>query len=235
MKLSISQFLYCLGLSVALSTTQELPLAIWRRDGYGENAGATTLVTSTATFDEIDSTYSIVSTGFLTILTPAASKSDKSDDTVAAELVTAKSESDRLDSATSTEHPSGSNGSATAAGHPTRPANYPTYAAYEEGIVYVKGMPYQILAADSDYYHVEQAGNGEWEVVDKVDAEDINDTEEEHKSKLAGGGSRSGGGAIYSADVPSAAENAVTKAVFFTIIAALMVTVGLLVFFGVIK
>ncbi|KAK6345251.1 hypothetical protein TWF718_007177 [Orbilia javanica] len=120
--------------------------------------------------------------------------------------------------------------------HPIKPKDYPTFADYEEGIAYVKGIPHQILAADTDYKRLKQAEDGiSWEEADKKDEkakQEELELELEHQNKLvAGEGGR--GGAVYSADMTSGEENAVKKAVFFSVIAAGIITIGLLAFFGI--
>ncbi|KAK6528042.1 hypothetical protein TWF281_009299 [Arthrobotrys megalospora] len=125
--------------------------------------------------------------------------------------------------------------------HPTKPTNYPTFANYEQGIVYLNGVPHQVLAADTDYNRLKQAEDGaSWEDADKKDdkaKQEELDSELEHQDKLVAGegGDVGNGHAVYSADLTNAAENAVKKAVFFSVIAAGMITIGLLVFFGTIK
>ncbi|KAF3939393.1 hypothetical protein ABW19_dt0209672 [Dactylella cylindrospora] len=115
------------------------------------------------------------------------------------------------------------------ANHPTKPASEPTFADYEQGIVYLAGVPHQVLEAHAEYSELVQDENGTW-----VEGEEDDDDD--------GGGGSEGGGrneaegkAVYSADVESSGGNAIKKAVFFTTIAAAMITVGLLVFFKVIK
>ncbi|KAF3088568.1 hypothetical protein TWF102_004946 [Orbilia oligospora] len=118
--------------------------------------------------------------------------------------------------------------------YPTKPTNYPPFADYEQGIVYVKGIPHQILAADTNYNRLKQAEDDiGWEEADKKDdkqKQEELEQELEHQDRLVAGGD---GHVIYSADVTSGEENAVKKAVFFSVIAAGIITIGLLAFFGV--
>ncbi|KAF3197134.1 hypothetical protein TWF679_003556 [Orbilia oligospora] len=121
--------------------------------------------------------------------------------------------------------------------YPTKPTNYPPFADYEQGIVYVKGIPHQILAADTNYNRLKQAEDGiGWEEADKKDGKQKQEELEqelEHQDRLVAGGAGGDGNAVYSADVTSGEENAVKKAVFFSVIAAGIITIGLLAFFGV--
>ncbi|KAK6360589.1 hypothetical protein TWF730_006727 [Orbilia blumenaviensis] len=129
---------------------------------------------------------------------------------------------------------------APAKNYPSKPKNYPTFADYEQGIVYIKGIPHQVLAADTDYSQLKQSEDGtSWEPMfekdDKAKQEEF-ERELEHQDKLiAGEGGGGGSGhALYSADVANGSENAVKKAVFFGIIAAGIITIGLLVYYGII-
>ncbi|KAK6543019.1 hypothetical protein TWF694_006949 [Orbilia ellipsospora] len=131
-----------------------------------------------------------------------------------------------------------------ATNYPTKPTSQPTFALYEEGIIYIKGIPYAILGADSEYNKVKLSDDGNnWDMVDgdkskdnndgknKEKSEAVNKAEEEHTQQLL---KIASGKAVYSADMVSAAENAVRKLVFFTVIGAGMIAIGLLVFFQVI-
>ncbi|KAF3919925.1 hypothetical protein AA313_de0202299 [Arthrobotrys entomopaga] len=129
-----------------------------------------------------------------------------------------------------------------ATNYPTKPTSQPTFALYEEGIIYIKGTPYAILGADSDYYKVKQSDDGNtWDPVDgkknkdeekdKAEAEAVNKAEEEHTEELL---KLASGNAVYSADMVSAGENAARKMAFFTVLGAGIIVIGLLVFFQVI-
>ncbi|KAK6505083.1 hypothetical protein TWF481_007005 [Arthrobotrys musiformis] len=125
-----------------------------------------------------------------------------------------------------------------AGNYPTKGSNYPTFAAYDEGIVYIKGIPHQVLAADTNYNRLSQAEDGvSWEEAEKKDdkaKQEEADAELDHQDKLVSNGGSGNGNAVYSADLTSGEENAVKKAVFFSVIAAGIITLGLLAFFGII-
>ncbi|KAK6520567.1 hypothetical protein TWF506_000820 [Arthrobotrys conoides] len=120
--------------------------------------------------------------------------------------------------------------------YPSKPSSYPPFADYEQGIVYVGGTPHQVLAADTNYIPLKQAEDGiGWEEADKKDdneKQEEAELESEHQDALEAGAGGNGG-AVYSADVTSGEDNAVKKAVFFSVIAAGIITIGLLAFFGV--
>ncbi|EPS37922.1 hypothetical protein H072_8386 [Dactylellina haptotyla CBS 200.50] len=254
---------FTLVLLISPLFAQDFPFIIWKRDGYDETLSTGTSITSTASFDDIDTSHSVskptdvLNEEFIEP-TDSVPKSNSTSQSKSPNS-SGKTKSSSSSSLSSTPPPQPTTTTthayykkvvklhvestpATAAGYPVKPTAAPTFAYYDEGIVYIKGTPYQVLAADSDYYNVEQGGNGDWELVDKVDTgkgDDKNKTGQLEQNTNAlledGDGKGKSGSAVYSADVVSAAENAVRKAAFFSFVAAGMITIGLLVFFGIIK
>lgn len=101
----------------------------------------------------------------------------------------------------------------------------------DNGFVYVNDIKVAVVSIDSEYRTVSQNGNGKWIdvlVEDGAGGEAGSSGQDKYDDR--------GGRAVYGADVASASpENAVKKLLFFSMLAAAVIALGLLSFFKILK